>query len=169
MIVGEPACVVNIRTACGSERLIPKHQQLADITDQPPATAGGSDRRSRHSRQRQPRYRERNSARVSSVNLISEHQQPRKLAPHENSLPHASHTEAPASLGENIPASFLSLLVTGSPSHLLLWLLLFVLTSNDRSAFRLRQECQLRDRENSNARPGAVRSLFAQSPIPQSW
>src|SRR2546425_7133434 len=106
---------------------------------------------------------------MSSVNLISPHQQPRKLAPHENSLPHASQTEAPARLGENIPASFLSLLVIGSPSHLLLWFLLLVLISNDRSAFRPRQECQLRDRENSNARPGAARFLFARSLIPQLW
>src|SRR2546429_1282204 len=106
---------------------------------------------------------------MSAVNLISPHQQPRKLSPHENSLPHASQTEAPAGLGENIPASFLSLLVTGSPSRPLLWLLLLVLTSNDRSAFRLRQECQLRDRENSNARPGAARFLFARLLIPQSW
>src|SRR5436853_7878145 len=105
---------------------------------------------------------------MSSVNLISPHHQPRKLAPHENSLPHAPQTEAPASLGEHIPASFLSLLITGSPSHLLLWLLLLVLISNDRSVFRLRQECQLRDPENSNARPRAARFLFAQSPIPRS-
>src|SRR5881227_3929151 len=103
---------------------------------------------------------------MSSVNLISPHQQPRKLAPHENSLPHASQTEAPASLGENIPASFLSLLVTCSRSRPLPWHLL-VLISNDRSASRLRQGYQLRDRENSNARPGAARFLFAQSPIPQ--
>src|SRR6266446_395734 len=105
---------------------------------------------------------------MSAVNLISPHQQPRKLAPHENSLPQASQTEAPASLGENIPASCLSLLVTGSLSHLLPWLLLLGLTSNDRCAFRLRQECQLRDHENSNVRPSAARFLFAQSPIPQS-
>src|SRR5438046_8600106 len=99
---------------------------------------------------------------MSSVNLISPHQQPRKLAPHENSLPHASQTEAPASLGENIPASFLRLLVIGSPSHLLLWLLLFVLISNDRSAFRPRQACHLRDREDSTARPAVAHSLFVQ-------
>src|SRR5437870_2812904 len=142
---------------------------IGALPQQPRATAGGSNRRSRQSRHRQPQSRERNSARVSSVNLISEHQQPRKLAPHENSLPHASQTEAPARRGENIPASFLSLLVTGSPSHLLLWLLLFVLISNDRSASRLRQGYQLRDRENSNVRPGVGRFLFAQSPTPQSW
>src|SRR5207237_8663423 len=97
---------------------------------------------------------------MSSVNLISPHQQPRKLAPHENSLPHASQTEAPASLGENIPASFLSLLVIGSPLRPPLWLLLLVLISNDRSAFRPRQACQPRDSETSTARPCAERYVF---------
>src|SRR5260370_10354004 len=82
-----------------------------------PVTTGGSDSRSRHRRQRQPLYRDFNSARASSLNLISEHQQPRKLAPHENSSPQASQTEGPLRRVENRPASFRSSIFIYLPPH----------------------------------------------------
>lgn len=48
---------------------------------------------SKHCRHRQPEYRERSCALVSSLNLISEHQQPVSAAPQVNPLPHASQLD----------------------------------------------------------------------------
>lgn len=51
---------------------------------------------SRHARQRQRRYRVLKALRVSSLKLISAHQQLFDAAPQVNDWPQASHTEAPS-------------------------------------------------------------------------
>lgn len=118
---------------------------------------------SRHSRQRQSRYLVLRSARTSSLKLISEHQHPRKLAPHEKSLPHASHVTEPARRGETNPTICVSLLIYAPPR--LRWEL------PGRGAaliaqcvFRPRRQLPRRVRESLTALPGAARCPSARSP-----
>src|SRR5882672_8364113 len=137
--------------------------------NQPPVTTGGSDSRSRHRRQRQPLYRDFNSARASSFNFISEHQHPRKLAPHENLSPQASHTEGPLRRVENRPASFRSSAFICLPPHRWRSLPALALFSAVRYVSRQPPAPPRRGRENSDALPRAVRFLSARSSVPRSW
>ena len=84
----------------------------------------------------QPRYRERISARASSLNLISVHQQPRKLAPHEKSLPHASQV-GPRRSGIKL-ASFRNISV--GLTHLLCTLCIAAFQSYSPNPFLVRDQ-----------------------------
>ena len=124
---------------------------------------------SRHRRQRQPLYRDFNSARASSLNLISEHQQPRKLAPHENSSPQASQTEGPLRRVENRPTSFRRSFFIYLPPHRWRSLPALALISAARCVSRRRRALRLRGREKSDALPDAARCPFARLPDRRSW
>ena len=133
------------------------------------STERRSDNRSRHSRHRQSRYRDFKSACVSPLNLISEHQQPRRLAPHMNSFPQDSQTKVPAGRPDRIRASFISLFVTCWPPHLRRQLCGRAAISSARSAFGPPREFRRPAHERLNVRRPVERFPSPQSQVRQSW
>jgi hypothetical protein len=69
---------------------------------------------SRHFLQRQSGYWDFKVARVSSLNLTSEHQQPASVAPQENLSPQAAQVDGSRQRGEMTAANLLSLLAIKS-------------------------------------------------------
>src|SRR5205807_6952142 len=101
------------------------------------------------------------SARASSLKVISEHQHPRRLAPHENSLPQASQMDGPAMPGEIIAASLRRRLVIDLRLRPRPWSRLIFLTGDAKFVSRPFPTLQLPDHENSDAHLAGAHFLFA--------